>query len=105
MCDYVIAPVARYAGHWGIPVLTPGAQADAFRHKNQQYSTLTRLAGKTKTNIYTNEISSFKRCPILFSFYNPVPTLSFSFSYECNKHSPFEKDTIVSFKYYQHAQS
>jgi len=46
MCDYVIAPVARYAGRWEIPVLTPGAQAEAFRHKNQQYSTLTRLAGK-----------------------------------------------------------
>lgn len=26
MCDYVIAPVARYAGYWGIPVLTAGAQ-------------------------------------------------------------------------------
>lgn len=48
MCDYVIAPVARYAGHWGIPVLTPGAQAEAFRHKHNQFSTLTRLAGKSK---------------------------------------------------------
>ncbi|OXA44047.1 Atrial natriuretic peptide receptor 1 [Folsomia candida] len=45
MCDYVIAPVARYAGHWGIPVLTAGAQADAFRHKHDQYPTLTRMAG------------------------------------------------------------
>ena len=45
MCDYVIAPVARYAGYWGIPVLTPGAQADAFRLKDPHYPTLTRFAG------------------------------------------------------------
>lgn len=45
MCDYVIAPVARYAGVWEIPVLTPGAQADAFRLKNPHYPTLTRFAG------------------------------------------------------------
>jgi atrial natriuretic peptide receptor A len=45
MCEYVIAPVARYAGHWNIPLLTPGAQADAFRHKHPHYPTLTRFAG------------------------------------------------------------
>ncbi|XP_046432622.1 atrial natriuretic peptide receptor 1 isoform X2 [Neodiprion fabricii] len=45
VCDYVIAPVARYAGAWGIPVLTAGAQADAFRHKDEHYPTLTRMMG------------------------------------------------------------
>ncbi|XP_043286627.1 atrial natriuretic peptide receptor 1-like isoform X2 [Venturia canescens] len=45
VCDYVIAPVARYAGAWGIPVLTAGAQADAFRHKGEHYPTLTRMMG------------------------------------------------------------
>ncbi|KAG5339948.1 ANPRA protein, partial [Acromyrmex charruanus] len=45
VCDYVIAPVARYAGVWGIPVLTAGAQAEAFRHKGQHYPTLTRMMG------------------------------------------------------------
>ncbi|XP_076759179.1 atrial natriuretic peptide receptor 1 isoform X4 [Xylocopa sonorina] len=45
VCDYVIAPVARYAGVWGIPVLTAGAQAEAFRHKSEQYPTLTRMMG------------------------------------------------------------
>ena len=44
MCDYVIAPVARYAGVWNIPVITPGGQAEAFRHKDPLYPTLTRLA-------------------------------------------------------------
>lgn len=45
VCDYVIAPVARYAGVWGIPVLTAGAQAEAFRHKDEHYPTLTRMMG------------------------------------------------------------
>ncbi|XP_020295913.1 atrial natriuretic peptide receptor 1 [Pseudomyrmex gracilis] len=45
VCDYVIAPVSRYAGVWGIPVLTAGAQAEAFRHKGEHYPTLTRMMG------------------------------------------------------------
>ncbi|KAF7995591.1 hypothetical protein HCN44_006698 [Aphidius gifuensis] len=45
VCDYAIAPVARYAGVWGIPVLTTGAQADAFRHKGENFPTLTRMMG------------------------------------------------------------
>ncbi|KAL0132012.1 hypothetical protein PUN28_000049 [Cardiocondyla obscurior] len=45
VCDYVIAPVARYAGVWRIPVLTAGAQAEAFRHKGEYYPTLTRMMG------------------------------------------------------------
>ncbi|CAL1673800.1 unnamed protein product [Lasius platythorax] len=45
VCDYVIAPVARYAGVWDIPVLTAGAQAEAFRHKGEHYPTLTRMMG------------------------------------------------------------
>lgn len=45
MCEYVIAPVARYAGEWGIPVLTAGARADAFRHKPVSFPTLTRMMG------------------------------------------------------------
>ncbi|KAG6800743.1 atrial natriuretic peptide receptor 1 isoform X1 [Apis mellifera caucasica] len=45
VCDYVIAPVARYAGIWGIPVLTAGAQAEAFRYKSEHYPTLTRMMG------------------------------------------------------------
>ncbi|CAB3381316.1 Hypothetical predicted protein [Cloeon dipterum] len=46
VCDYVIAPVARYAGVWGVPVITAGGQADAFQHKTQgQYPSLTRMTG------------------------------------------------------------
>ncbi|XP_076630682.1 atrial natriuretic peptide receptor 1 isoform X1 [Colletes latitarsis] len=45
VCEYVIAPVARYAGVWGIPVLTAGGQAEAFRYKGEHYPTLTRMMG------------------------------------------------------------
>ncbi|EEB15295.1 Guanylate cyclase 32E precursor, putative [Pediculus humanus corporis] len=45
VCDYVIAPVARYSATWGIPVLTAGAQANPFRHKTFNFHTLTRMMG------------------------------------------------------------
>lgn len=41
----MIAPVARYSAIWGIPVLTTGAQADPFRHKTDNFPTLTRMMG------------------------------------------------------------
>jgi hypothetical protein len=33
ICDYVLAPVARYAGVWGKPVISTGGQAAAFNFK------------------------------------------------------------------------
>lgn len=45
VCDYVIAPVARYASVWKIPVVTPAAQANAFMDKQGQFPTLTRILG------------------------------------------------------------
>ncbi|KAL1122574.1 hypothetical protein AAG570_002904, partial [Ranatra chinensis] len=44
VCDYVIAPVARYAGVWKIPVLTAGGQVNHFVFKSD-FPTLTRLMG------------------------------------------------------------
>ncbi|XP_047510982.1 atrial natriuretic peptide receptor 1-like isoform X1 [Pieris napi] len=44
-CEYVIAPVARYAGLWNIPVITAGAQAEAFTYKVPTFMTLTRMMG------------------------------------------------------------
>lgn len=44
MCDYVLAPVARYSGVWGIPVLTAGGIAEAFNYKHN-FPTLTRMLG------------------------------------------------------------
>lgn len=42
--DYVIAPVARYSGVWGIPVITARAQVYSFSYKGD-YPTLTRMMG------------------------------------------------------------
>lgn len=44
ICEYVIAPVARYAGVWNRPVITAGALAESFVHK-AEYATLTRMMG------------------------------------------------------------
>jgi Receptor family ligand binding region len=33
ICDYVLAPVARYSGVWEIPVLTAGGLAEGFQYK------------------------------------------------------------------------
>ncbi|CAG0882507.1 unnamed protein product [Darwinula stevensoni] len=42
--DYTLAPVARYAAKWNIPVLTPGGQAPGFTCK-RDYELLTRMLG------------------------------------------------------------
>ncbi|XP_029343213.1 atrial natriuretic peptide receptor 1 isoform X2 [Acyrthosiphon pisum] len=47
VCDYVIAPVARYAGVWKIPVLTAGGLAENFNNR-EEYPTLTRMMGSYK---------------------------------------------------------
>ncbi|XP_025194513.1 atrial natriuretic peptide receptor 1 [Melanaphis sacchari] len=47
VCDYVIAPVSRYAGKWKIPVLTAGALAENFDNRSE-YPTLTRMMGSYK---------------------------------------------------------
>jgi hypothetical protein len=44
VCDYSVAPVARYAPFWHLPVLTSGANAHDFTEKKMtEYKTLTRL--------------------------------------------------------------
>lgn len=45
-CDFSLAPVARYAPHWNIPVITTGALAKDFDQKFTglaEYPTLTRV--------------------------------------------------------------
>lgn len=42
--DYVIAPVARYSGVWGVPVITARAQVHLFSYKDD-FPTLTRMMG------------------------------------------------------------
>lgn len=38
ICDYVVAPVARYASVWQRPVLTTGGLAAAFNHKVKEFA-------------------------------------------------------------------
>lgn len=40
ICDYVLAPVARYASVWQRPVLTTGGLAAAFNHKVNFYQNI-----------------------------------------------------------------
>uniref|UniRef100_A0A667Y947 Natriuretic peptide receptor 3 n=1 Tax=Myripristis murdjan TaxID=586833 RepID=A0A667Y947_9TELE len=43
-CEYAAAAVVRLASHWNIPVISAGALATGFSHKNTEYSHLTRIA-------------------------------------------------------------
>ena len=42
-CDYAVAPIARYAPHWNIPLITGGAMVTDFTDKSQYF--LTRISG------------------------------------------------------------
>jgi atrial natriuretic peptide receptor A len=44
VCDYAIAPVARFSPEWNIPVLSAGAPVSAFDNKTA-YKLLTRVHG------------------------------------------------------------
>lgn len=75
-CEYVIAPVARYAGPWGIPVLTAGAQAEAFGYKDPSYSTLTRMMGSyTQAAVAIRKVFEefkWRRLSMLYHNYDPA---------------------------------
>lgn len=42
-CEYVLAPISRYAGVWQIPVISSGGNAAEFEIKTDKYPTLTRI--------------------------------------------------------------
>ena len=52
-CDYSLAPVARYAAFWTVPVVSPGGHAHDFgknkRVPNAEYGTLTRVGATFNT--------------------------------------------------------
>ncbi|EDV94937.1 GH13987 [Drosophila grimshawi] len=50
-CEYVLAPISRYADVWQIPLLTTGGNAGEFSKKAESYSTLTRLKGAQVNNL------------------------------------------------------
>ena len=44
VCDYAIAPIARFSPYWNIPVLSGGAFVSSFDNKSE-YKLLTRVHG------------------------------------------------------------
>ena len=44
VCDYSVAPIARFSPHWNVPIITAGALVQAFKDKSQ-YKQLTRISG------------------------------------------------------------
>ncbi|XP_055872949.1 atrial natriuretic peptide receptor 2-like [Biomphalaria glabrata] len=49
-CDYSVAPVARFASSWGIPLLSAGALVTAFKYK-AEYKLLTRVQVSVPRNV------------------------------------------------------
>ncbi len=66
MCDYSLAPVARYAPYWNLPVISPGGFAHDFGANKSapeaEYSTLTR------TGVTFNSLALFAIS--MFNFFN-----------------------------------
>lgn len=42
-CVYAAAPVARFTSHWGLPLVTAGAEAHGFDDKREQFALTTRV--------------------------------------------------------------
>ena len=63
VCDYSLAPVARYSSHWNIPVITPGGFAHDFGESKKgpfaEFAALTRV-GATFDSMASYLISSLK---------------------------------------------
>ena len=45
VCDYVIAPIGRYAAVWRIPLITANLQLDETKVDKDEFKTLTRMMG------------------------------------------------------------
>lgn len=61
VCEYALAPVARLAPTWGIPVISPGAFVVNFGDK-VEYGTLTRMSGTYDNlrSVFMETIKFFK---------------------------------------------
>ena len=49
VCDYAVAPIARFSTSWSMPVISAGALVKAFDDKTE-YKTLTRIQGSYGKN-------------------------------------------------------
>ena len=45
VCEYALAPIARYSPYWNMPVLTAGGFVNALSNKTETYQQLTRAGG------------------------------------------------------------
>ncbi|XP_069101884.1 atrial natriuretic peptide receptor 1-like isoform X2 [Argopecten irradians] len=72
VCDYSLAPVARYAPYWGLPIVSPGGLAEDFLDKKKEYKTLTRMgsAFDSMTRFLLAAIAHY-RWPRLILLYDP----------------------------------
>ena len=57
VCDYSLAPVARYAPYWNLPVISPGGFAHDFGfskfHADPEFPTLTRIGATFNSLAYS----------------------------------------------------
>ncbi|KAL3886488.1 hypothetical protein ACJMK2_026473, partial [Sinanodonta woodiana] len=60
VCDYAIAPIARFSPHWNIPVLSAGALVQDFDDK-KEYKLLTRVQGvySDMAKFFVDTVASF----------------------------------------------
>lgn len=74
VCTYVLAPVARYATVWQVPILSSSGQNDNFDAKHPQYKYLTRMNGSYTQigHIFTKILAKFgwKIIGLLFHNYD-----------------------------------
>ncbi|RUS77774.1 hypothetical protein EGW08_014459 [Elysia chlorotica] len=85
VCDFSVAPVARYSAYWKIPVITAGALSHDFqKFKLTQYRTLTRVGPSTVgvATLLTRAIrrQGWKRLLIVYdphAVINTIPSLCY----------------------------
>ncbi len=71
VCDFSLAPVARYSPYWNLPAISPGGLASDFAEKEDEYSLLTRV-GSTFNSlaIYILDVLShfnFRKVKIIYT--------------------------------------
>ena len=74
VCNYAVAPVARYSPYWDVPVITAGASAGDFEDKSE-FKLLTRVY-VTTSNIAENIIQFtrfFNRTQIALLYEHEMP--------------------------------
>lgn len=68
--NFAVAPIARYAPYWDVPIITAGAPDVQFKHKATEYKQLTRIGAiyETATKLLKalNEEYGWQRFGLLY---------------------------------------